>query len=289
MGEVLALLTAFLWAIGVVLFKKSVGFVSPFSLNLFKNCVGLILLAGTAVLLGQVQTGIPMKDFVVMLVSGALGIGVSDTLLFMALKRLGASRTALIDCLYSPFVIIFSLLILKEQLPALAAVGGILILGSVVLSSQENFGEVISPRQFKLGCLFGSLAMATVALAIVIVKPLLNTYPLSWLSTIRMAGGIAVLVVLLPMHPDRRSVYSVFRPQRAWRWMLSGTFMGTYLSLMAWLAGFKYSQAGVVALLNQTSTVLIVLLASLVLKEPMTKFKLISVAVAFLGVVIIVW
>jgi len=50
-------------------------------------------------------------------------------------------------------------------------------------------------------------------------------------------------------------------------------FFGSYLSLLCWLAGFKYAQAGIAALLNQTSTVLIVLLAAIVLKQPLTKVK----------------
>jgi hypothetical protein len=41
MGELLALLTALLHAIGVVLYKRSIAYVSPFGLNLFKNCVAL--------------------------------------------------------------------------------------------------------------------------------------------------------------------------------------------------------------------------------------------------------
>src|SRR5262245_10256391 len=114
MGEFLALMTALLWALGVIFFKKSVGFVTPFSLNVFKNCVAFVLLAVTTVALRQSQTvSVTPRDLILFLISGALGIGVSDTLYFMALRHLGASRTALVDCLYSPFVIFFSVLMLK--------------------------------------------------------------------------------------------------------------------------------------------------------------------------------
>src|SRR5439155_10938370 len=135
----------------------------------------------------------------------------------------------------------------------------------------------------------GCSAMGTVGFAIVLVKPLLTSYPLAWVSTMRMAGGLAALVLLLPLHPDRRAVYAAFRPQAGWIWMLSGTFFGSYLSLMCWLAGFKYSKAGIAALLNQTSTVLIVLLAWIVLKEPLTKLKLIAVAMAFMGAALVLY
>jgi len=58
---------------------------------------------------------------------------------------------------------------------------------------------------------------------------------------------------------------------------------------MCWLAGFKYSHAGIAALLNQTSTVLIVLLAALVLNEPLTKLKLVAVSMAFAGVALVLY
>jgi drug/metabolite transporter (DMT)-like permease len=232
---------------------------------------------------------IPARDLAIILLSGAIGIGVSDTLLFMALDELGASRTALIDCLYSPFVIIFSMFFLQESLPLTAAGGGVLILGSVLLSSQRSFGEPIARRRFWTGCTLGVLAMVTVAFAIVFVKPLLGGYPLILLSAIRMSGGLGFLLLVMPFHPDRKSVYAVFTPQKAWRWMIAGTFLGSYLSVVTWVAGFKYSLAGIAALLNQTSTVFIVLLAALFLEEPMNRHKLLAVAMAFIGVAIILY
>jgi drug/metabolite transporter (DMT)-like permease len=167
--------------------------------------------------------------------------------------------------------------------------GGALILGSVLVSSQKGF-EVPMPRKdFWIGCALGAAAMATVAYAIVMMKPILNSYPLTLMSAIRMAGGLAFLVMALPFHPDRKSVYAILRPQPAWKWMFPGTVLGSYLSIISWLAGFKYSQAGIAALLNQTSTVFIVVFAWLFLKEPLTRLKLLAVAMAFAGAIIILY
>jgi drug/metabolite transporter (DMT)-like permease len=290
MGELLALLTALLWALGVILFKKSVAEVSPFAVSVFKNSIAFVLLLVTLIALGSTQTlSIPLSHLLTIVASGVIGIGISDTLFLMMLQRLGASRTALVDCLYSPFVILFSFVMLKETLPGTAALGGLLILGSVFLCSQRSFGGSIPRRQFWTGCGLGVLSMATVAYAIVLVQPLLNSYPLIWLSAVRMAGGMGILLLLLPFHPDGRSVFTGLRSLQGWQWIFLGTFFGSYLSLVFWLAGFKYSEAPVVALLNQTSTVLIVVFATLFLKEPMTRVKLIAVAMAFLGTVIVLY
>ena len=288
MGELLALLTAVLFASAVILYKRSVVVVTPFALNLFKNTVALVLLGVTAAVMGQTQvSAIPLRHLALMLASGAIGIGISDTLFLTTLKRLGASRTAVLDCLYSPFVILFSFLLFGETLQAIALLGGALILGSVLLSAQRGFGAPMPRKTFWVGCGLGVGAMATVAYAIVMLKPILHSYPLTLMSAIRMAGGLASLILSLPFHPDRKSVYAILRPQRAWLWMSLGAFLGSYLSIITWLAGFKFTQAGIAALLNQMSTVFVVLLAALFLGERMTKVKMIAVTLAFTGTAII--
>lgn|SRR5678815_1348492 len=288
MGELLALLTAMLHAVGIILYKRSIAYVTPLALNLFKNTVALILFVCTAVFLNTTEVlSIPGKDLALMLISGAVGIGISDTLLFMTLSRLGASRTALVDCLYSPFVIVLSFLLWGETLTPIAFFGGALILGSVVISSGRGFGIGIARDQFWIGCGLGAASMATVAFAVVMIRPLLEIYPLSLLIAIRMAGGVAILVLLAPFSAERKSVYSVFRPQPAWRFMFWGTFFGTYLSIFCWLAGFRYAKAGIVALLNQTSTILIVVFAALFLKEPLTRLKMLAVAMASIGALLV--
>jgi drug/metabolite transporter (DMT)-like permease len=288
MGELLALLTALLYSGAVILYKRAVGVISPFGLNLFKNTVALICLGLTAILARQTDIGAISREHMLLIVaSGVLGIGISDTLFLMTLKRLGASRTAVVDCLYSPSVILFSFLTVGETLEPVAVLGGALIIGSVLLSAQRGFGVPISRRDFWVGCGLGALAMATVAYAIVMLKPILNSYPLILMNALRMASGLAMLWVCVPFHPERRRVYAELRPSDAWPWMILGAFLGSYLSIMTWLAGFKYSQAGVVALLNQTSTVMVVVMAAIFLGEPMTRVKVLAVVMAFLGTVVV--
>ena len=47
-----------------------------------------------------------------LVVSGLLGIAIADTLVFMALRRLGAALLAIVDCIYAPTVILLSVMVL---------------------------------------------------------------------------------------------------------------------------------------------------------------------------------
>ena len=116
-GETLALITAIVWSISVILFKKSGETVRPLGLNLFKNTLTLLLVPPTMLVLGEsLFAPAPLMDYVLLLFSGVLGIGIADTLFFWSLNLLGAARSAIVDCLYSPVIILLSIFWLDERL-----------------------------------------------------------------------------------------------------------------------------------------------------------------------------
>jgi len=53
------------------------------------------------------------------------------------------------------------------------------------------------------------------------------------------------------------------------------------------MGGMKYTQASVASALNQTSIVFIFILAAVFLKEPVNRFKIIGIFLAFLGVILV--
>ncbi len=117
LGEILALASGLAWAVAVVLFRISGRVIHPIGLNLGKNVLGLVLIVPTVLLLGEpLAPSVPLARTGLLLLSGVLGIAVSDTLFFSALNRLGASLTAIVDCFYSPFVIGLSFVLLGERL-----------------------------------------------------------------------------------------------------------------------------------------------------------------------------
>jgi drug/metabolite transporter (DMT)-like permease len=218
-----------------------------------------------------------MRDYWILLASGALGIGISDTLFFMCLNRLGAGLTAIVDCFYSPFIIGLSILWLGESLTLLQVIGTLMIISAVLTAIKREGNGQIPRRDLVMGVIFGLLAMLTVAISIVGAKPVLERSPLIWVSEIRLIGGVITLVIVLLLHPARRkiiqSIYSVER----WGYTLSGSFVGAYIALVFWLAGMKFTQASTAAALNQTSSIFIFIFAYFFLKEPITLRRTIGI------------
>ncbi|MFZ2054042.1 MAG: DMT family transporter [Candidatus Aminicenantales bacterium] len=289
-GEILSVGSALIWAIAVLLFRVSGRTVSPFALNIFKNFFGVVLLLLTMLLLGQpLLPKIPLQSYGLLGLSGLIGVALSDTLFFRCLNLLGASLTAVIDCLYSPFVILFSFLFIGERLGAQQLLGVLLILSALVLISRSKEKGLPPRKDLILGIGVGALAMVTLAGSIVMIKPLLAGAPVLWATLWRMAAGAVVLGVLLPFHPRRRQICRPLASPANWRSIVPGTFFGAYVALIAWMAGMKYTLASIAAPLNQLSSIFIFVLAAVFLKEKVTRAKMAAVALATVGAYLVSW
>jgi drug/metabolite transporter (DMT)-like permease len=224
-----------------------------------------------------------------MVFSGIVGIALADTAFFAALNRLGVGIISIVDCLYSPFVVFCAWILIGEELTIPHYVGGALILSSVLLSSKHPPPPGRTNRQIVAGVLLGAMAMALMAFGIVLTKPVLEgeDFPLLWAATIRLTAGTVFLPVLIAASPRRSEYMRAFKPSRTWLLSIPASILGSYLAYIFWIGGFKYGQASVVCLLNQTSVVFALILATLILKEPFTRRKLIAVVLAVIGSVII--
>ncbi len=288
-GEINALLTAMIWAVAVILFKKSGERVHPLGLNLFKNALAVMLLLPTLYLFGEsLFYSVPLSDYALLFFSGALGIGISDTFFFMCLNRLGAGLTAIVDCFYSPFIIGLSILWLGESLTLLQVIGTFLIISAVLTAIKKENGER-RRRDLILGVLFGILAMATVAVSIVAVKPLLERSPLIWVSEWRLVSGTVILLLILPFHPAKRRILRSITSVERWGYTLSGSFVGAYLALVLWLAGMKYTQASTAAALNQTSSIFVFIFAAWFLKEPINLRRTVGIILGVGGAFLVMF
>jgi drug/metabolite transporter (DMT)-like permease len=255
---------------------------------LFKDVLGLVLLLATGWILGRaVYPQATGQDYLLLCLSGALGIGISDTLFFKSLNLLGAGLSAIVDCLYSPFIIGMSMLWLGERLHLVQGVGVLMIVSAVFVATFEKNGRTITRHNLVWGVTYGILSMVTVALGIVMIKPMLAHSPLLWVTEVRLAAGAVVLLILLLFRSDRRQILSTMRAPKGWKYMIVGSFLGAYLSLILWLAGMKYAQASIAAALNQTSNIFVFIFAGIFLKEVINLHRTIGIILGVGGVFLV--
>lgn len=266
------------------MFKKSGEAISPLALNLFKNVVGLTALMLTMPLLGlSFVPNANWTDFGILLLSGLIGIGIADTLFFGALNKLGASKVAIIDCLYSPFVVIAATIYLKEPSGKFIIIAVGLMMTSILLTAEKSEGKM-NIRGF----IEGVLSMALMAIGIVIAKPVLDVSEPVWTAGVRLAGGILFLVVRSLVSTNRREIFAVFKPGKHWKFALPSALIGAYLAMILWIVGMKYTQTNIASVLNQTSNIYIMIFAVIFFKEKLTFRKILALSAGALAAILVV-
>ncbi len=283
-GEALALGSAAAWAVGVILARQLGATLPPLVLNLMKNGLVLALLAPVVLVLHAGQwPQMPLRDIALVLASGVLGIAVADTLYFRALNELGAGRMGVIGNLYSPLVLIMGFLWLDERLGARQWLGFGLVGLGVLLVSRPPSEWRTQPTHTLRGVLIGMGAIALMAIAIVMVKRILEEQPLLWITLLRLAGAVGGLL-LIAAWPAMRRHRAFDARQVPWHRLVLAALIGQGLSMVFWLGGYKYTSASVAAILNESASVFLVILAALWLREPLGRRGVVGVLLTFSGI-----
>jgi drug/metabolite transporter (DMT)-like permease len=291
LGEACSILSALAWAIGIMLYRQLGASLSPLRLNFLKNLLVLAMLLPAIPL----AHGLELPRFTAFqlfaaIASGVVGIGFADTLYFRALNELGAGRMGIIGNFYSPLVIVLSYAFLGERLMPLQLVGFVLVtIGVWVAAWPRKLAEGIAPgvpaapgssaRGFGLAL----LAVALMACSIVLVKRVLEAQPLFWVTGLRMAGAIAAMFLIAVFRGEAAQLKPQ-APGLPWLKLAIAAFVGQFLAMVLWLAGYKFTLASVAAVLNETASIFILLLAAVWLKEPLTRRALAGVLLTFGGV-----
>lgn len=279
-GELFSLASALAWAFGVILYARLGRRIDPLALNLRKNVVVLAMLLPVLAWRG-IAPQLGATDAAIAVVSGAVGIALADTLYFRALNELGAGRMGVIGNLFSPFVIALSYLFLGERLTGMQVAGFALVSAGVVVVHPP--APDAGTRRFGRGFAYGALAVLLMATAIVLVKRVLERNDVLWVAAVRLGGGVLLMAALAWWRRDRGAPGTL--DARGWLMLLGAAFVGQLVSMLLWLAGYKYTDASVAAILNETASAFIVLLAWLLLREPLTRRRLAGVALTLGGVV----
>lgn len=288
-GEACSLLSALAWAIGVMLYRQLGATLPPLQLNFLKNgLVLLMLLPAIPLLHGLAVPAFTGPQVLAALGSGLLGIGIADTLYFRALNELGAGRMGVIGNFYSPFVIVLSVAFLGERLLPVQVAGFVLVSLGVWLAAWPRRGSAAPAAHRVRGFFLALLAVVLMAVSIVLVKRVLEAQPLLWVTGLRMLGALVGMALIALWQGESRQLAppTVGMP---WAKLLLAAFVGQFLAMILWLAGYKYTLASVAAILNETASVFILLLAWAWLKEPLTRRALAGVGLTLAGVSCMLW
>ena len=288
-GDICAVASALFWSVAVILMRVSGLKVPPLPLTFFKIWVAVLLLMGTLLWEGSPWVlDLSGQDYLQLVVSAVLGITLADTMIASALNRLGASLQALADCVYSPVIALVGLVMFGEYLSAWEMMGGALVVSGVFVGATRTV-EIKKPNDLWIGILLAAGAHIIMAVGILMVRDLFREHSLVWVSTFRfvVAGVVMLFWGALGGRKKLRHLFLGFRTRETWKFMIPMSILGPFLATLFWVAGFKHLNAGRAAIFNQLSTVFIVILAYLILKEKFTARKIAGVLLAIVGSLVV--
>ena len=282
--------SAVVWSFSVILMRVAGYQIPPIPLTFFKSCVALLCLYLCLLILGEeLWVDLPVTDYFRLIISAFIGISIADSMIAAALNRLGASLQALADCAYTPAMACIGFLMFGEMLSAWELIGGMLVVSGVFVGAAMT-AEIKSTKDLWTGIFLAAAAHIIMAVGILMVRDIYREVSVLWVTSFRFVVAVvamfAIAAIKYPKTINKKLLLGFYRPD-TWITMIPMAILGPFLATLFWIQGFKYLEAGRAAIYNQLSTVFIIFLAYILLKEKMTMRKIIGVALAFCGALLV--
>ena len=264
MGEIAALAAAFVWALSSTIWQRVGQQIPAVVLNLLKGSIALFMLLATILILGKSLPPVNPNILAILLISGALGIGIGDTAFFIVLKYLGARRTLLLETLSPPLTALFGFIFLQEKLSAIACIGILLTICGVAWVIAERTAETALPsKHLWQGLGISLLGQTSHAAGAILSRAAFNQIDIDplWTAALRLSGGMAVMLCFL----NRRNLdsFQQLKVPKILGAIILAAFLGTYLGISLQQTSLKYAPAAIAQALSSTSPLFVLPLAVL--------------------------
>ena len=200
------------------------------------------------------------------IVSGVIGVFLGDTLLFMALQKIGPRRNNILFSLAAPFAVVLNIVVLHKNMSFFEITGCILVFIGVVIAitygnnSNNNHRWELIEGSIKLGILFGTLAALCQAIGLIIMKPVLDkgADPIASAAIRTTISAFLLSFTYMSKNNFKKTNFN-FSIDVIIKTAISG-FLGMALGMSLLLIALKNGDAGIVTTLSSTSPIMILFL-----------------------------
>ena len=284
----LALLAAFSWSISSLISVDITRILGGIGFNRLRLIFVSIMLL-SYVTFQKTWDTINIEYLNVIIVSGVIGIFLGDTLLFMALKRIGPRRNNILFSLAAPFTVILNILVLQQKMSLIEITGCILVFIGVVVaisygnSKNNNHRWELIEGSIKIGILFGILAALCQSIGLIMMKPILDQGA-DPIASAAIRCTISALLLSLTYISKSNLIGSNinFTTSIILKTIISG-FLGMALGMSLLLIALQKADAGIVATLSSTSPIMILFLLWIITKKIPSIGAWIGTIIAIIG------
>ncbi len=284
----IAILAALCWAIASLIsadVTRKIGGLAFNRLRLF--FVSIMLISCTFYL--DTWGTINQEFLVTILLSGIIGIFLGDTLLFIALQKIGPRRNNVLFSLAAPFTVILNIIFLNEIMSLINLIGCIIVFFGVVVAiaygnsrDKSHRWEIVEGNIY-LGITFGIGASLCQAIGLIMMKPILSMGA-DPIASASLRAGISFIFLAFTFFLN----FKIFNQKTSLTLKVIGQsiisgFLGMALGMSLLLIALQKADAGIVATLSSTSPIMILFLIWVLTKKIPTFSAWIGTALALIG------
>ena len=268
----IAILAAFCWSVSSLIsadIARNIGGLAFNRIRLF--FVSLMLIAFT--IYQDTWDTIHTDFFFTIIISGIIGIFVGDTLLFIALQKIGPRRNNILFSLAAPFTVMLNIFFLNEVMTFVNLLGCLIVFFGVVIAiaygnsnDQIHRWEIVQ-GSLKVGIILSVGAALCQSIGLILMKPVLNAGadPIAS-AAIRTTISLFLISFTFLLNSENFNPKKKITLKIIFQSILSG-FIGMALGMSLLLIALKNADAGIVATLSSTSPILILFLIWLLTKK----------------------
>ena len=300
LGESAALMASALWAICSILFASAGKRIGALSVNAYRIVLAAGLLGAAHVLImGTIVPEGNRDQWIVLVISGIIGLGLGDFAYFGALVYLGPRKGVLLMSTAPIFSIIAAVFILDEVPGWWAFLGIVVTLSGVMIVIYEKEGlsyeTPLPPRKKAIGVAMGVCGALGQGLGLVISKYGMENAasagansmdPLS-ASLIRMVAACIFIWVVVVCTGKLKGVTRKGRDRKGMKHMAGGAFFGPFLGVWMSMIAIANVFAGVAATLMSLAPVMIIPAIWIIYKQKTNVRGIAGALIAVVGVTIL--
>ncbi len=289
---ILALLAALSWSIASLIsadLTRTLGGIGFNRIRLIFVSVMLIFYASVA----NTWSSININFLITIIISGVIGVFLGDTLLFLALQKIGPRRNNILFSLAAPFTIFLNIFVLNEKMFLVQLLGCFLVFAGVIVaivygdSSDNKHRWEIIEGSIRFGIIFGILAALCQAIGLILMKPILNAGA-DPIASAAIRTSISAFLLSFTYFSNNEIIIdkAKFTINIILKTILSG-FLGMALGMSLLLIALQQADAGIVATLSSTSPIMILFLIWIITKKIPTLGAWIGTVTAIIGTTLI--
>ncbi|MDD2563877.1 MAG: DMT family transporter [Salinivirgaceae bacterium] len=296
-GELIALLTAFLWAVTAMFFEAAGKKIGSLVVNLLRLLMAFVFLSAYNWFLrgALFPTDATQFQWFWLAISGIVGFVIGDLFLFQAYVLIGARISMLIMALAPLFSALTAWIILGESMSSTSIFGMILTfsgIAMVVLNKQAKkegekskfFHFALKHSPIGLLCALGGAFGQGVGL--VLSKYGMQDFDPFASSQIRILAGITGFVIIFTVSGKWGRLKKALTETKAMFLTLGGSFFGPFLGVSFSLMAVSLTSAGIAASIMSIVPVIIIVPAVFVFKEKVALKEVIGALVSTVGVIL---